>query len=150
MRKPSNVYFSPGTEDRRAVASVLGFIGKTRADLDVAVYSITHPTIATALVDAHNRGVRVRVLTDKVQAASRYALDELMEAAGIEVRRDREGGSMHLKMAISDGIAVGFGSFNWTRNAERRNREIWAVIRDSASVNRCAREFAEAWEANAP
>lgn len=150
MRKPSDVYFSPGTEDRRAVESVLGFIGKTRQALDVAVYSITHPQIATALLKAHQRGVSVRVLTDKVQAASRYSMDEMLEIAGIEVRRDREGGSMHLKLAISDGEAVGLGSFNWTRNAERRNREVWAVLRDPATVNRCDREFADAWAANAP
>jgi phosphatidylserine/phosphatidylglycerophosphate/cardiolipin synthase-like enzyme len=143
----ADVYFSP---DRDALQNILGFIERTEQQLDVAVYSITHDTIAQALIDAHNRGVHIRVLIDKAQAGNRYADDEKLEEAGIELRRDRQSGLMHLKMAISDGKAVGLGSFNWTAGAVERNREVWQVTRLSYIVRDCQANFEEVWAANAP
>jgi phosphatidylserine/phosphatidylglycerophosphate/cardiolipin synthase-like enzyme len=153
-RKGSDVYFSPGADGKRAVDVVLGFIGHTERTLDVAIYSLTHDGIAAALIEAHKRGVRVRVLIDKSQAGSKYADDELLEEAGIEVRRDHETGIMHHKLAIADSAgasgAAGLGSFNWTKSAATRNRETWAVLRDPHVVAACQEEFERAWLANAP
>lgn len=146
-RRYADPYFSPG---RDALDSVLGFIERTEHTLDVAIYSLTHDGIAAALIEAHNRGVHVRVCIDKTQAGSRYADDEKLEEAGIEVRRDRQSGSMHLKMAISDGKAVGVGSFNWTKSAVERNREVWVVLRLSYMTSAFQANFEEVWAANAP
>ena len=72
MGRYASVYFSPnqGADD-----TVIGFIDRCEKTLDVAVYSITHDDIAAALIRAHQRGVRVRVLMDKTQAGNRYADD---------------------------------------------------------------------------
>lgn len=150
MGRYASVYFSP---DHGAVEAVLGFIERTTRTLDVAIYSLTHDGIAEALINAHNAGVKVRVLIDTSQAGSQYADDEKLEAAGIEVRRDHEKGIMHHKFAIADRAlaerAVGLGSFNWTKSAAERNRETWCVIRLSYIVEEMQAEFDRAWEANA-
>ncbi len=143
----ASVYFSPG---RGADDIIIGFIDRCEESLDAAVYSITHDGIAEALIRARKRGVSVRVLTDKTQAGSKYADDELIEAAGIPLLRDTQKGSMHNKFMIGDGRAVGTGSFNWTANAARRNAENFVVLRLSYAVRAFQEEFDRLWEANGP
>lgn len=45
--------------------------------LDVEIYSITHPDIVAAIRDAKNRGVAVRVITDKTQSEGKAQGEEL-------------------------------------------------------------------------
>jgi len=126
MGKYFDSYFSP---NGGAADFIIGFIDRTENRLDIAVYSFTHDEIADAVIRAHQRGVKVRVLTDKLQASNQYADDEKLESFGIPVRRDTQSGLMHHKFAISDDNAVGLGSFNWSVNADTRNMENWNVVR---------------------
>ena len=147
MGRYASVYFSPnqGADD-----TVIGFIDRCEKTLDVAVYSIAHDDIAAALIRAHQRGVRVRVLMDKTQAGNRYADDEKMLDAGIEVRRDTQAGMMHNKMVIGDSKAVGTGSFNWTANASKRNAENFVILRLLYVVAIFEGEFERLWKLNVP
>ena len=142
-----STYFSP---DRGAADNLIGFIDRCQSKLDVAVYSITHDDIANALIRAHNRGVQVRVLTDKVQASTRYADDDRMRMAGIEVRLDTQSGSMHHKFALGDGTAVITGSFNWTANADENNAENFVIIRLKYVIEEFQTEFDRIWDLNVP
>jgi phosphatidylserine/phosphatidylglycerophosphate/cardiolipin synthase-like enzyme len=149
MGKYLSTYFSPAD---RAGDHVIGFIdflspGDT---LDVMVYSLTHDRIAEALIRAHNNGVKIRVLMDKVQAAGQYADDEKLVAAGIQLRRDTQAGLMHHKVAIENGAVVGLGSFNWTKSADERNAENWNVVRLKYVAADYQEEFNRLWELNAP
>jgi phosphatidylserine/phosphatidylglycerophosphate/cardiolipin synthase-like enzyme len=151
-RKYSSVYFSP---KRGAAATLIGFLDRTKYTLDCAVYSITHEGIANALIRAHQRGVKVRVVTDKAQAGMSSAKDERLEAAGIEVRRDTKSGLMHAKYAVCDEgksgkFAVAAGSFNWTANADENNVEHFQVLRLKATVAEFGAHFEQLWADNAP
>jgi phosphatidylserine/phosphatidylglycerophosphate/cardiolipin synthase-like enzyme len=139
-------YFSPS---RDPVREIMGFIRRCETHLDVAVYSLTHDEITAEIIAAHQRGVILRVLTDKVQASSQYADDEKLEEAGIQVRRDRHAGSMHAKYCIEPN-AVGLGSHNWTRSAETRNIEHWSIIRLKYVVRQYQDHFDMIWELNVP
>lgn len=147
MGKYASVYFSP---QRGAADQVIGFISRCNTYIDAAVYSITHDGIAQALMDAHARGVKVRVLIDKSQAGLSSADDEKLEAVGIPVRRDTQPGLMHDKIILGDGTAVGTGSFNWTANADQRNTENFVVLRLKYIVDEFQSEFDNLWEKNAP
>jgi phosphatidylserine/phosphatidylglycerophosphate/cardiolipin synthase-like enzyme len=147
MGRYASVYFSP---DRGSADVVIGFIDRCVETIDAAVYSMTHDGIAAALVRAQERGVKVRFLIDKTQAGSRYADDEKLEAAGIEVRRDNQSGSMHNKFLIGDGVAVKTGSFNWTKNADERNAENFVVLRLLYIVAEYQAEFDKLWDLNVP
>lgn len=142
-----SAYFSP---DRGVAETLIGFIDRCETHLCAAVYSITHDDIANALIRAHNRGVVVRILMDKVQASTRYADDDRMVLAGIPVRLDTQAGSMHNKFVIGDGVAVGTGSFNWTVNADESNAENFVIIRLKYVVDEFQTEFERLWELNAP
>jgi len=147
MGKYASCYFSPR---RGAASQVIGFIKRCTTFIDAAVYSITHDEIAQALIEAHQRGVKVRVLMDKSQAGMKWADDEKMEAVGIPVRRDNQSGSMHNKFLVGDGTAVGTGSFNWTANADQKNAENFVVLRLKYIVDEFQSEFNDLWEKNAP
>ena len=152
MGKYVSAYFSP---KRGADQVVIGFIDHCHIQLDVAIYSLTHDDIAAALIRAHNRGVKVRVLFDKTQAGGKYADDEKLEAAGIALRRDRVTGIMHNKFLIGDGREKGHkavltGSYNFTVNATEKNAENFVVLRLQYIAADYAAEFERLWKANEP
>jgi phosphatidylserine/phosphatidylglycerophosphate/cardiolipin synthase-like enzyme len=137
-------YFSP---NRGTADVIIGFIDRCDKTLDIAVYSITHDSIVDALLKAKKRGVHVRVITDSTQAAGRYSDDEKLEAALVEVHRVGVGWrrSMHNKFVIGDNAAVGTGSFNWTKNADKHNNENFVIIRLRYVVRDYQREFKRLW-----
>jgi mitochondrial cardiolipin hydrolase len=147
MARYLSSYFSPN----RGTADVLiGFIDRCEKTLDVAVYSITHDEITEALIRAHQRGVAIRILIDKQQAGSRYADDEKLLEAGVPLRRDTQSGLMHHKYAIGDGKAMGTGSFNWTKGADKRNAENFMIVRLSYVIKEFQKEFEDLWVKNCP
>jgi len=147
MAKYFDTYFSP---NGGAADFIIGFIDRTNDHLDIAVYAFTHDEIAQAVIRAKQRGVKIRVLTDKLQASNAYADDELLESYGIPVRRDTRSGLMHHKFAISDGYAIGLGSFNWSVSADTRNMENWNVCRIKYVIKNYQDEFDKLWELNKP
>lgn len=147
MGKQFDTYFSP---KGGAADYIVGFIDKTKKTLDIAVYSITHDKISEAIIRAKNRGVKIRILIDALQAKGSGSDDEIFEAAGIDIRRDTQSGLMHHKFVISDGLALGLGSFNWTINADTRNMENWNVCRIKYVIKTYQDEFEKIWEWNKP
>ncbi len=142
-----DTYFSP---NGGAADYIIGFIDKTKNSLDIAVYSLTHDKIAEAIIRAKHRGVKIRVLTDYLQSKGGGSDDELLESAGVLLRRDTQSGLMHHKFAISDNNAIGLGSFNWSINADTRNMENWNVCRIKYVIDNYNREFEKIWELNKP
>jgi phosphatidylserine/phosphatidylglycerophosphate/cardiolipin synthase-like enzyme len=145
MNNYVKTYFSP---NRGTASEVIGFINRCQTTLDIAIYSITHDEICDALIAAHNRGVKIRVLIDSLQSHNMYSDDEKLQAAGIQVLRDVKTGIMHHKFAIDGITAIGLGSFNWTKNADEKNCENWNVIRLQYVVNTYQQEFNRLWQLN--
>ena len=142
MSKYVSSYFSP---KRGAADTVVGFIDRCVDTVDAAVYAITHDEIADALIRAKARGVKVRVIMDNLQAANKYADDEHLLEHGVSLIRARQSGCMHNKFIIGDKKSVGTGSFNWTKNADTRNRENFVIIRLRYVVQEFQKEFDAMW-----
>ncbi len=122
-------------------------INSSQKSVHAAVYSFTSAKIANALIEAKKRGVEVRIITDAVQAESKYSKDELLGQNGIEVRIRRiDGGSMHNKfMAIDSGL-VATGSFNYTENADETNDENLVFLVNQEIIDEFESEFSEIWQ----
>jgi phosphatidylserine/phosphatidylglycerophosphate/cardiolipin synthase-like enzyme len=142
-----STYFSP---KRGSADVVIGFIDRCEESIDAAVYAITHDGIADALLRAHARGVKVRVLMDYQMSTSQYADDEKLEAAGVSVLRDTQPGLMHHKFMVGDGKAVATGSFNWTNGADQKNAENFIITRLSYVISSFEEEFERIWALNSP
>lgn len=52
---------------------------------------------------------------------------------------------MHNKFIIGDGESVGTGSFNWTKNADKKNSENFVILRLSYVVDEFQDEFDILW-----
>ena len=112
-------YFTPGTECEDRIIAELG-----RADkIDIAVYSITNPKIANAIIAAHRRGARVRIVTDRTMARHKSSMIDELAAAGIPVRTNRRHKIEHNKFAVFDNRRMVTGSYNWTTAATKYNSE---------------------------
>jgi phosphatidylserine/phosphatidylglycerophosphate/cardiolipin synthase-like enzyme len=94
-------------------------IDSAKETLDVCCYEIDNRAVAQAIVSAHYRGVKVRVMTDTDNLKEVGPL--AFQKAGIPVESDNRSGIMHHKFMIVDGRAVWTGSFNFTKNCAYLN-----------------------------
>jgi len=148
VRDPISVYFSP---DRGADEVIIGFIDRCNETIDISVYSMTHDGIRDAILRAHARGVKVRIMTDYLQASNRYADDETFFKAGISIVRGIRSYQMHNKFVLgdagnSDVSAMATGSFNWSKNATEKNNENFVVIRRQETIDEFQLEFNTLWD----
>ena len=51
------VFFTPSTDCEKNIVKAINNANK----MDIAVYSITNPTITNSLIEAHNRGATIRI-----------------------------------------------------------------------------------------
>ncbi len=139
------VYFSPRGGCRRAVIKL---IDRSKKFIDVAMFSFTDRKIAKALIRAHDRGVRIRVIIDHENGKSSFCVGPLLEKHGIKVRykKGSGGGLMHNKYAIYDGKIVSTGSFNWTVSANKRNDENLIIVKSEKIANVYERNFNKLWK----
>jgi phosphatidylserine/phosphatidylglycerophosphate/cardiolipin synthase-like enzyme len=136
------VSFSPKGGCTEVVVEALN---QAKATVLVQAYSFTSAPIAKALVDAHKRGVAVRVILDKSQRTEKYSSADFVAHAGIPTSIDARHAIAHNKIMVIDGLTVLTGSFNFTRAAEENNAENLLVIRDAE----LARKYSDNWEAHA-
>ena len=117
--------------------------------IDVSVYAINNKPLINALIAAHQRGVKLRVLTDKLQAAGGSSrIWDLIEA-GIDLRVHTHKRIMHTKVAIYDGVSVSSGSLNWTEPAVHKNEEVCDVfVNEPEYAAQHQKLFDERWAAN--
>lgn len=113
---------------------LLRLLNGARSTLDVCVFTITANEIRDALLDAHRRGVRVRIISDDEQMWSQGSDVRDLMRAGIPTKTDSSECHMHHKVAIIDGAKVLTGSFNWTRQAVIGNQENICVMHSPAIV----------------
>ncbi len=137
------------THDGENPATLLiGVIDEAKTTLDIAIYSITHPDIVKAIIDAKKRGVAVRIITDQSQAngkTQKQAL-KLLRNAGIPIKQNTHSGLMHDKFTIADNAVVTTGSFNYSKAAATTNDENLAVIPDAEAAEIYTSQFNRMWE----
>ena len=126
-RPAIQVYFSPGTE---AVAAIVAEIRGAEAKIDIQAYRLTSTKVVKALLDAHKRGVTVRVVLDGRQQSAKYSDATIFHNAGVPTFVDAEHPIAHNKVILIDDRTVITGSYNFSANAER-NAENLLVIRDA-------------------
>ncbi|MHB0997136.1 MAG: phospholipase D-like domain-containing protein [Elusimicrobiales bacterium] len=114
--------FSPGGQTELNIINAVNF---AREKADIAVFSFYSMDIARAVAAAAKRGVKVRVLVDRVQASQsevgKYFIDNGVPFRWSQGFAGR--GVMHNKYAVLDGRLLMTGSFNWSVNAQENNFE---------------------------
>jgi len=140
----AEVYFSPDGGIRQHLVHT---IQQSRQYIDIAVYQFTSAELASALVAAKDRGVRIRILTDREKIESDGPALRKLRSAGIAIRSLGvvEQRLMHNKFAVFDDRVAATGSYNWTQSAERANYENLVLLDDPEVVAQFEREFQRRW-----
>jgi len=159
------------------IGSLETLINNAKHSVDLAIYDLEHPRIARALVEAKQRGVQLRVVTDNYNRTDAGKIDSLIWAklrtAGIASIDDdgdiynpdgsranhslvNSGADMHHKFAVIDAKSpspeddyVWTGSTNLTyTGAYNTNNTI--VIKDNGIARAYQNEFEQMWGSNGP
>lgn len=136
-------FFSPGDACKNALIRQITMAKHT---IVVCVFTISDNQISQALIQAHERGVQVRILTDNDKQYDLGSDIAHLSHCGIEVKTDRSRHHMHHKYAVFDGDTLVNGSFNWTRSASDYNHENLMVIQDKVSASEFLRDFEALWQ----
>ena len=116
-------------------------IDAARLSVDLAAYSLSLNSVRDALLRAHARGLRVRVVMES-DNRGRSDVDQLVEA-GIPVLGDRREGLMHNKFVLIDNSEVWTGSMNFTDSGTYEDHNCLIRIRSVKMAENYAREFEE-------
>jgi phosphatidylserine/phosphatidylglycerophosphate/cardiolipin synthase-like enzyme len=118
-----------------------------KSTLDIAIYSLTKRDIVDAILAAKKRGIKVRIITDRIEAKSKAEATQLkrLKRAGIPIKENNHPGLMHMKVSIIDNAVVTTGSYNYTQAASTENDEVLVVIHDSAIAQKWEDEFQTMW-----
>lgn len=127
------VGFSPEGSAQKAI---LDLINSAQQEIRMGVYSFTSPVIAKALVNAHRRGVDVRIVVDKEQNNNRYAVSTMNTVvnAGIPLRTNDQFVFHHDKYLCVDRVSVETGSYNYSSSAFNKNSENSLVLYNAPDV----------------
>lgn len=122
------VYFSPNNQCEQ---KIIAAIKHASSQILIQCYSFTSIGITTALIDAHHRGIEIKLLYDRSQINQRSSRIKSLIAAGIMSQVDYVPGIAHNKIMIIDHQIVLTGSYNFTAAANLRNAENLLIINDT-------------------
>jgi hypothetical protein len=127
-------------------ADLAAAINQARLSVDAAFDTLDLWSLRDALIEAHRRGVTVRVVVE----SDNLDVDEIQDllAAGIPLLGDRREGMMHNKFMILDRREVWTGSMNFTVSGSYTADNNLLRLRSPLLVEDYLTEFEEMYEAD--
>ncbi len=141
--KESQVCFSPKNECSDKICK---FISKAEQSLLICVFTISDNQITDSILNAHKRGVMIKIITDNDKSMDKGSDIYQMSKQGINIKIDMTRHHMHHKFAIRDNKSLLTGSYNWTRSAEIYNQENFIITNEKKLVKRFRKEFDKLWQ----
>lgn len=132
-------YFAPQHD---VMGALVDLIDEAEESVHFMIFAFSRTDVSDALIRAHERGVRVLGVMDEGMAASGWAQDDALAAAGIPVAMDGNhnasgfsGGKLHHKVLVVDGMNPDSarwvtGSANWSNAAAEYNDENMMILTD--------------------
>ncbi|HNR88782.1 MAG TPA: phospholipase D-like domain-containing protein [Spirochaetota bacterium] len=120
-----NVHFSPENGVERIIAKR---IDKAKKSICFMLFSFTSDPIGEAMIAKFKSGVPVHGIFERRGAGSASSEYTKMRTEGLPVMLDRNPRAMHHKVLIIDERLVITGSYNFSKNADRRNDENIIII----------------------
>ena len=139
----TNVCFSPSTccED-----NIVELVNGSKDTIDIAIYAFTNQKIYDSLLQAKERGVKIRVVADKAQSKGKYSFVPKLQEAGFDVRIKKKVKIEHNKFGVFDKKFIITGSYNWTEAATKMNSENCVVDKRKKIVAKYDKRFEELWK----
>jgi hypothetical protein len=137
-------YFFPNPSNEQRVVNMFRTCKKT---LDLAIFTFTRDSIAQAILEANQRGVKIRCIGDDGNSKVKGSDVRLLALNGIPCKTDNNlRFHMHNKMAIIDNSVVITGSFNWTSQAVNKNQDNILFIEDKNIATQYTDYYNKMWD----
>ena len=140
--KYPSVCFTPNIQCRN---NIINEINDAKKSIKVQAYGFTDILIAHALVNMHKQGVCVFVILDKSNKKSKHSVWPLLIRNYISVKFDCANGIAHNKIMIIDDVKIITGSYNFSANAYKVNRENLLIMHDKLLANKYVVNFNYRW-----
>lgn len=124
---------------------ILHYLKEAKSYVNLCVFALSNDLLVDALIELHQKGVKVRVISDDEQAERSGADMERIRSSGIQGRLDQSKANMHHKFCVVDGVILMSGSFNWTRQAVEKNQENLIITDDTVLIQAYNAEFEKLW-----
>lgn len=128
-----------------ALELVLKAINSARHEILVATYTFSNTSIAQALLAAKQRGVAVRVVSDR-GTNLKYTQAHFLASKGLPVRLNGQYRIHHHKFMVIDGNSVETGSFNYAKTAIRNAENVLLIWHAPELAKAYAAEWEKMWE----
>lgn len=139
-------FFTPSIECEQ---NIFKLINESNDNIVIAIYSLTNENITQALKDAFDRKVKIRILSDRVQAGNKASKIIELKNYKLNVRVNSKHKIEHNKFAVFDDKKIITGSYNWTESASKANSENCLVItRNKTAVDAYKSRFEYLWKVN--
>jgi len=139
----AEAWFSPFHD---CVSRIVQLFDQSQQQIDICVFTITDNRITDAILDAHRRGITIRIISDNDKAFDRGSDIEFLQSKGVGVRVDATAFHMHHKFAVFDQKILLTGSYNWTVGAARDNQENFVITPDRRLIQAYRTEFDRLWQ----
>lgn len=130
--------FSPEDKIERRI---LKEIENAEKSILFMAFSFTSDEIGEAMIRKFREGVDVRGVFEKGGSYAKYSQFIKMKIEGVPVKVDRNRYKMHHKVIIIDNFRVITGSYNFSKNASRRNDENIIIIDNKHAAEQYIHEF---------
>jgi phosphatidylserine/phosphatidylglycerophosphate/cardiolipin synthase-like enzyme len=132
---PARVCFSPGGGCTQAIVRL---ISSARSEILVQAFSFSSPALTDALLQAHERGVKVAVILDKSERMEGLTPGAILSNAGIPVYLDGKHAIANNRVIVIDRQILLTGSFNYNSASEEMNAENLLILtsKDLAALYR--------------
>jgi phosphatidylserine/phosphatidylglycerophosphate/cardiolipin synthase-like enzyme len=136
--------------NRGSRALMCHYIDTAKHTLDVQHPKFVDAVVLDRLIQAHERGVRVRVLCGGKHGISTwdildtFASLRMMKLQGIKIRKQKHL-RLHAKLLLADHKTALVGSMNIDRSAFDLRRELGCFVNDPKAIATLAESFVEDW-----
>ena len=140
----SGIYFSP--QNKTIQNTILPLIRNSKNYIYIPAFLISHKEMVSELIQAKNRGVDVRIITDALNASAKYSKVRELRAAGMPVKIENYAGKMHSKTMIIDDKYLILGSMNFSKSGESKNDENLIVLENKEAAIFYKKFFLYLWD----
>lgn len=140
----SGIYFSP--QNKTIQNTILPLIRNSKNYIYIPAFLISHKEMVSELIQAKNRGVDVRIITDALNASAKYSKVRELRAAGMPVKIENYAGKMHSKTMIIDDRYLVLGSMNFSKSGEIKNDENLIVLENKEAAIFYKKFFLYLWD----
>jgi len=120
------IYFSP--QDKIITRKIIPLINDAQKYIYVPIFVITHEELSQALVNAHLRGINVKLIVDATNSKIPRSKVDFLRKGGVPVKVENYAGKMHSKSIIIDDKYLIIGSMNFSKSGENKNDENCVIL----------------------